>query len=170
MLKTAIKVHKNINIGKYSKLTACLTSESRWYRAKKTAVLERAHVEKFLTRTCDKDYLMSKVALIMGVSGTCRCCELINLKNSDVDDTAAYLLISIPDTKTGISRKFTIIEEGFYILSNDRFFLRYTNQKCTSQPVEINTLSKVSSKGASFFNLANAEAYSGHCMRRSSTT
>ena len=80
--------------------------------------------------------------------------------------------ISIPDTKTGISRKFTIMEEGFFInsvetcrkymslppkmLSNDRFFLRYTNQKCTST---INTLSKVPSKVASFFNLANVEAY-----------
>lgn len=122
----------------------------------------------------------------MGVSGACRCCELTNLKISDVQDRGAYLLVSIPDTKTGISRKFTIIEAGFSIntletcrkymslrpkkLSNDRFFLRYANEKCTSQPVGINTLSKVPSRVASFLNLANAEAYSGHCMRRTSTT
>jgi integrase len=107
----------------------------------------------------------------MGVSGACRCCELTNLKISDV----AYLIVSIPDTKTGVSRKFTILEEGFSIntvkkLSIERFFLRYAKQKCTSQPVGINTLSKVPSIVASFLNLANAEAYTGHCMRRTSTT
>lgn len=122
----------------------------------------------------------------MGVSGACRCCELTNLKISDVEDRGAYLIVSIPDTKTGVSRKFTIIEEGFSIntvekcrkymslrpkkLSIERFFLRYANQNCTSQPVGINTLSKVPSVVASFLNLANAEAYTGHCMRRTSTT
>ena len=34
----------------------------------------------------------------------------------------------------------------------------------------INTLSKVPSRVASFLNFASAEAYSGHCMRRTSTT
>jgi hypothetical protein len=97
----------------------------------------------------------------MGVSGACRCCELTNLKISDVEDRGAYLIVSIPDTKTGVSRKFTILEEGFSIntvekcrkymslrpkkLSIERFFLRYAKQKCTSQPVGINTLSKVPS-------------------------
>jgi hypothetical protein len=48
MLKAAIKVYKNIDIGKYSrKLTAYLRSESRGYKAKKAAVLEGAHVEEF---------------------------------------------------------------------------------------------------------------------------
>jgi hypothetical protein len=47
MLKAAIKVYKNIDIGKYSKLTAYLKSESRGCKAKKAAVLERAHVEEF---------------------------------------------------------------------------------------------------------------------------
>jgi hypothetical protein len=46
-------------------------------------------------------------------------------------------------------------------LSIERFFLRYAKQKCTSQPVGINTLSKVPSIVASFLNLANAEAYTG---------
>ncbi|KAJ8916795.1 hypothetical protein NQ315_005800 [Exocentrus adspersus] len=103
---------------------------------------------------------MIKVALIMGISGS-RCCELTNLKSTDVKDTGSYLLVSIPDTKTGISRKFTIIEEGFCVnaieicrkyislrpirLTQDRFFLRYMNQKCTSHPVGNNTLAKVPS-------------------------
>ncbi|KAJ8911912.1 hypothetical protein NQ315_012326 [Exocentrus adspersus] len=58
---------------------------------------------------------MIKVALIMGISGACRYCELTNLKSTDVKDAGSYLLVSIPDTKTGISRKFTIMEEGFCV-------------------------------------------------------
>ncbi|KAJ8915939.1 hypothetical protein NQ315_016614 [Exocentrus adspersus] len=89
------------------------------------------------------------------------CCESTNLKSTDVKDAGSYLLVSIPDTKTGISRKFTIIEEGFCI---------HMNQKCTFQPVGINTLAKVPSIVASFLNLPNEELYTGHCMRRTSTT
>ncbi|KAJ8921715.1 hypothetical protein NQ315_010625 [Exocentrus adspersus] len=129
-------------------------SESRGYKPKKAAILERAHIEEFLTRACDKEYLMIKVALIMGISGACRCCELTNLKSTkstDVKDAGSYLLVSIPDTKTSISRKFTIIEERF----------------C---PVGINTLATVPSIVASFLNLPNAQLYTSHCMRRTSTT
>jgi hypothetical protein len=63
MLKAAIKVYKNIDIGKYSKLMAYLTS--RRYRPKKAEVLERTHVEEFLTRACDKEYLMIKVISVI---------------------------------------------------------------------------------------------------------
>ncbi|KAJ8910767.1 hypothetical protein NQ315_008888 [Exocentrus adspersus] len=49
-------------------------------------------------------------------------------------------------------------------------FEKYMNQKCTSQPVGINTLAKVPSIVASFLNLSNAELYTGHCMRRTSTS
>ncbi|KAJ8912855.1 hypothetical protein NQ315_007987 [Exocentrus adspersus] len=144
MLKATIKVYKNTDIGKYS---------------------------------CTH---------IMRISGACRCCELTNLKSTHVKGAGSYLLVSIPDTKTGILRKFTIIEEGFCVnaieicrkyislrpirQTQNRFFLRYMNQKCTSQPVGINTLAKVPSIVASFLNFPNAELYTGHCMRRTSTT
>ena len=81
MLKAAIKVHKNIDIGKYSKLTAYLKSESRGYKAKKAAVLERAHVEEFLTRACDKEYLMIKVIslnLLLNFERILGCTNTVN--------------------------------------------------------------------------------------------
>ncbi|KAJ8918172.1 hypothetical protein NQ315_014038 [Exocentrus adspersus] len=43
------------------------------------------------------------------------------------------------------------------------------NQKCTSQTVGINTLANVPSIVASSLNLPNAELYTDHCMRRTST-
>jgi integrase len=124
----------------------------------------------------------------MEVAGGCRCCELTMLKIDDVlvQDMGSYLLVSIADTKTNISRKFTIIKEGFcasavslckkYILlrpkglPHRRFFLRYINEKCTVEAVGINTLAKVPFKVASFLKLPNAKTYTGHCMRRTSTT
>jgi hypothetical protein len=65
MLKAAIKVYKNIDIGKYSKLMAYLKNQSRGYRPKKAEVLERTHVEEFLTRACDKECLMIKVISVI---------------------------------------------------------------------------------------------------------
>jgi hypothetical protein len=65
MLKAAIKVYKNIDIGKYSKLMAYLKNQSRGYKPKKAEVLERTHVEEFLTRACDKEYLMIKVISVI---------------------------------------------------------------------------------------------------------
>lgn len=61
MLKAALRVYKNIDIGKYGKLCAFLKSESRGYKAKKAAVLERAQIEEFLTTASDIEYLMTKV-------------------------------------------------------------------------------------------------------------
>jgi uncharacterized secreted protein with C-terminal beta-propeller domain len=65
MLKAATKVYKSIDIGKYSKLMAYLKNQSRGYRPKKAEVLERTHVEGFLTRACDKEYLMIKVISVI---------------------------------------------------------------------------------------------------------
>ncbi|KAJ8916371.1 hypothetical protein NQ315_005069 [Exocentrus adspersus] len=62
------KVTSDTDIGKYSKFTAYLKSESRGYKPKKAAILERAHIGEFFTRACDKEYLMIKVAFIMGIS------------------------------------------------------------------------------------------------------
>ncbi|KAF2897976.1 hypothetical protein ILUMI_08197 [Ignelater luminosus] len=119
-------------------------------------MLEREHIEEFLESAPDEEYLMIKVHVD-------RCCELTNLKIDDIEDIGSYLLVSIPDTKTNISRRVTIIEEAVslckkYILlrpkglPHRRFFLRYMNQKCTTQAVGINTLAKVP-----FLNLTNAE-------------
>ncbi|KAJ3615881.1 hypothetical protein MTP99_005967 [Tenebrio molitor] len=112
MLKAAIKVYKNIDIGKYSKLMAYLKNQSRGYRPKKAEVLERTHVEEFLTRACDKEYLMIKVALIMGVSGACRCCELTNLKISDVEDRGAYLIVPTTTIRSGTDNNYKLLING----------------------------------------------------------
>lgn len=61
MLKTTLKVHENIDISKYAKLTSYLKSESRTYKPKKSKVLEREHIEEFFDKAPNDKYLMMKV-------------------------------------------------------------------------------------------------------------
>lgn len=127
-----------------------------------------------------------QVALIMGISGACRCDEITKLKVDDIEDKGGYLYVSIPDTKTNVSRSFTVMAEGFttdildlyrkYVcmrpkgIPHGRFFLNYKKEKCTIQPVGINTISKIPQEVASFLNLPEAQLYTGHSLRRSSAS
>ncbi|KAJ8914895.1 hypothetical protein NQ315_016047 [Exocentrus adspersus] len=106
MLKSMLKVHKGCHISKYV--------ESRKYKTK-AKILERNQIEEFLKKAPDVEYLQVKVALILGVAGACRCNELTFLDISDVQDKGSYLYVLIPDTKTNISRSFTVIEEAFSV-------------------------------------------------------
>ncbi|KAJ8917633.1 hypothetical protein NQ315_000117 [Exocentrus adspersus] len=115
MLKSMLKVHKGIDISKYDKLTSYLKVGSRKYKTKKAKILERNQIEEFLKKAPDVEYLQVKVALILGVAGACRCNELTFLDISDVQDKGSYLYVLIPDTKTNISRSFTVIEEAFSV-------------------------------------------------------
>ncbi|KAJ8910680.1 hypothetical protein NQ315_002929 [Exocentrus adspersus] len=154
-------------------------------KTKKAKILERNQIEEFLKKAPDVEYLQVKVALILGVAGACRCNELTFLDISDVQDKGSYLYVLIPDTKTNISRSFTVMEEAFSVnavemcrkyislrpkAAGRRFFLRYVDGKCTTQHVGINTISKTFSKVASFLGLPDPESFTGHGMRRSSAT
>ncbi|CAH1366193.1 unnamed protein product [Tenebrio molitor] len=52
---------------------------------------------------------MIKVALIMGVSGACRCCELTNLKISDVEDRGAYLIVPTTTIRSGTDNNYKLL-------------------------------------------------------------
>ena len=64
MLKSTLKVYKNVNISVYGKLIAYLKSESRTYKPKKAKILEKHHIEKFLKEAPDNTFLMMKVFYI----------------------------------------------------------------------------------------------------------
>lgn len=167
-------------------MTAYLKSKNRTYAPKKAKTLEQEQIAKFLSEAPNDKYLMMKLVLIMGVSGACRCEELTHLSINDIDVKEGYLLVTLPTTKTYKPRRFTVLNEGYTInvlelyqsyvslrpknLGHHRFFLNYRNNKCTIQPVGINTLSKVPKEVALFLNLSEPELYTGHCLRRSSAT
>ncbi|KAJ8918203.1 hypothetical protein NQ315_014070 [Exocentrus adspersus] len=168
---------ESIDISKYGKLTSYLKVGSRKYKTKKAKILERNQIEGFLKNAPDVEYLQVKI-------GNTRCC-IDPGSRSDVRDKGSYLYVLIPDTKTNISRSFTVMEEAFSVNAVEmcrkyislrpkaacrRFFLRYVDGKCTTQHVGINTISKTFSKVPSFLGLPDPESFTGHGMRRSSAT
>ena len=126
------------------------------------------------------------MALIFGVSGGCRCNELVTMSIDNVKDNGSYMLVSVPDTKTNVSGSFTIMKEGFSVnvldicrkymsqrpknVSQTRLVLCYRNEKCIVQRIGVNRLSKIPSVVADFLKLPETELYTAHSMRRTSGT
>ncbi|KAF2891242.1 hypothetical protein ILUMI_14931, partial [Ignelater luminosus] len=52
-----------------------------------------------------------QVALIFGIAGALRREELYKMTLEDINDTGTVLIITIPDSKTHIQRRFTVIVE-----------------------------------------------------------
>lgn len=185
MLKKTLLVNQNVNIGKYHKLGEYLKQSSKGYEAKKSKVLTREEVLKFVHEAPDETFLMVKTALLFGVFGGCRRQELVNMMVDHVEDRGSVVVVNIPETKTDKKRVFTIIEEkemGCLKLtrkylslrpqscSERRLFLNYRNGRCTAQPVGKNTFGKIPSTIATFLGLRDANKYTGHCLRRTSAT
>ncbi|KAJ8914785.1 hypothetical protein NQ315_014526 [Exocentrus adspersus] len=110
-LKATIMVNNDVDISKYSKLIAYLKNKSTGYKPKKSKTFSREEIYKFLLQAPDDHYLMHKVALIFGIAGALRREELYKMKCEDINETENVLIITVPDTKTHVTRRFTIIGE-----------------------------------------------------------
>jgi integrase len=125
--------------------------------------------------------------LIFGIFGACRREEITNLMRRDVQDKGEFILITLPNTKTKITREFAITDgnvQGISCLDlfrkymdlrpsqtkHDRFFLTYRGGKCTQQPVRVNTIGGIPKKIATALGLSEPANYTGHCFRRSSAS
>lgn len=187
MIKAVLNVEKNIDVSKYQKVKAFLKRQGVGYRAKKSKVFYRADIERFLLEASDEIFLLSKVALIMGLAGALRREELYNMTTDNIEKVESVLVITIPDSKTHIQRKFTLIGtevHGINLLDiykkytalrpanvkHNKFFVQYRKGKCTVQTVGINQFSKIPSTIARCLGLQNPEQYTGHSFRRSSAS
>lgn len=123
--------------------------------------------------------------MIFGVSGAMRKDELLKLESDDVQDLGSKFLVTIKASKTHTNRIFTIVDDEQDILLNlirryislrpkhtphKRFFIFYRYDKCSIQPVGVNTFSKLPSQIATFLKLEQPHLYTGHCFRRSSAS
>lgn len=118
----------------------------------------------------------------MGFSGACRRDELTRMSIDDIEYKRDTIHVSVPRTKTNVSRMFVITDANWIELikkysnlrpdgvSNRRFFLTYRNGRCTWCPIGINTIAQVPRVIAEFLELPNPEQYTGHCFRRSSAS
>lgn len=122
-----------------------------------------------------------QVVLILGVMGACRRQELHDLKFDDVKDLGSSLLVTIPNSKTNVSRAFTVTGKYYGICKkymnlrpeackSQYFFVNYYCGKCTVQNVGINKFGNMGKQIATYLNLPDPQSYTGHCFRRSSAT
>ena len=118
---------------------------------------------------------------MMGICGCCRGDEIYRMKVQDIEKQGELLLVRVPDTKTGVSRAFTISPEFFPSVNKytalrpshataKNFFINYQKGKCTIQVIGKNKISKIPLKIASFLQLENPEEFTGHSLCRSSAT
>lgn len=121
------------------------------------------------------------MALIMGIMGACRCNEMKEMNIEHLQDLTSAILVTVPNTKTKVVRKFTVTGNFYEIVkkyvalrpanvTSPSLFLNYKNGKCTSQHIGINKFSAMGKQIATFLNLPNPEMYTGHSFRRSSAT
>lgn len=91
------------------------------------------------------------------------------------------MLVTIPNTKTKITRKFVIDGEFRQIVAkyeslrppnvnSDRFFLNYQSGKCTNQVIGKNKFGNMPKQIAGFLQLPDSNLYTGHSFRRTSAT
>lgn len=108
---------------------ALLKRYSAGYQAKKSNILTRENITKFLLEANDEVFLMTKVgqcntiifgcplckilfifkvAMILGIAGACRKSELTFLRFEDVVDEESYCRVTILTTKTNVVRTFAV--------------------------------------------------------------
>ncbi|XP_074028553.1 uncharacterized protein [Leptinotarsa decemlineata] len=111
MLKSMVNIHEKRDITKFNELQAFLKRKSKSYKPKKSAVLSPKDVIRFLKDAPNDIHLLHKVVLIMGYFGGCRSQELLNMKISDIEDRDSVMVVNVPESKTGVSKKYTVVDE-----------------------------------------------------------
>ena len=181
MIKSMLKLNDKIDIGKYSRLIAFLKKCSVGFESKKSSVFTGDEIRRFFGEAPDDIYLSYKVIAIFGICGACRSDELTKILVEHVKDHDGVYIVSIPDTKTHISRVFTIGSNFYPIVQKyinmrpahaptKRFFLGYINGKVTIQHMGKNKITSISKDIARFLGLPDPDSYTGHCFRRTSAT
>ncbi|KAJ8975569.1 hypothetical protein NQ317_016980 [Molorchus minor] len=142
IVKSCLIIYDNIDISKFPKLITFLKETGDGYQAKKSKILTKNEIDRFLSSTDDKGIF---VGLILGIAGACRTDELINLTVDDIEDVGPSLIVKIPNTKTKIPRIFVVTDVGNMLelfrkylsirpphVKHKRLFLYYKAGKCSS--------------------------------------
>lgn len=120
--------------------------------------------------------------MVIGISGACRCEEMVKMVVDDIQDLGSAIHIRIPNNKTRKPRSFTIVGEQYLSIYKNyaslrpegmrekRFFLKFVNGRCCRMVMGIHKISAVPKEAAVFLKLPGAIEYTGHCLRRTSAT
>ncbi|KAJ8972440.1 hypothetical protein NQ317_016519 [Molorchus minor] len=69
MVKSCLIIYDNIDISKFPKLIAFFKRTGDGYQAKKSKILTKSEIDRFLSSADDKEFLTIKVGLILGIAG-----------------------------------------------------------------------------------------------------
>lgn len=182
MLKSTLSIKQDVDMTHHTKLRAFLKRKSNGYVAKRSKTLTSDEINKFINDAPDYLHLSTKVALVLGICGSCKRDELKNLTMDDIQDVGTAILVKIPTPKKKVPRKF-IVTGHFYniykkyadlrppdITEHNQFFTHYQGGKRTRLPTGINKFGSMAKQIATYLNLPDPENYTGHCFRRSSAT
>jgi integrase len=110
MLRKELIVKKKIRSDeKFVQLQQYLKQVEKNYQPKKSKVLTRKQVLKFLQEAPTEKYFLEKGILVIGVFGAGRRDEFVKMRFTDVRDMSAHVIIDITQSKNGQSRSFFII-------------------------------------------------------------
>uniref|UniRef100_A0ABD2WE08 Tyr recombinase domain-containing protein n=1 Tax=Trichogramma kaykai TaxID=54128 RepID=A0ABD2WE08_9HYME len=178
-IKAMVSCKENKDISKFLELHAFLKSKSKKHIVKKSKVFTPDEISKFLNEAPDTENLLHKVVLVIGLHGCLRTAELLAIQIQDIKEEGTLYHITIPHTKTGISKSFVTCAEVHQLITKyiklrpegmQRFFVQYRNQACTRQNVGKGKLSKIPKDIATFLKLPDSQKYTGHALRRTSAT
>ncbi|KAJ8975882.1 hypothetical protein NQ317_009297, partial [Molorchus minor] len=85
MFKSILNANENVNIIKFTKLIPYLKRKSVGYRPKKSRILTKEEIERFLQEAPDDRFLIERVILIIGVCGALRRDELLKKTIDDIE-------------------------------------------------------------------------------------
>nr|XP_034828518.1 uncharacterized protein LOC117985835 [Maniola hyperantus] len=180
MLKATVKARDDIDVKDYTNLTNFIKRASKGFKSKKANVLSSEHIQKFLDEAPDIIYLVTKVALIFGITGACGRRELADITTKDIEEYGEMFLVRITNKKKKTLRTFTIHGQFYKIVKkyevlrtsrakHDRFFQNYQKGKCTCQPIGVNKLGAMPREIATYLGLPDPESYTGHSFRKTSS-
>ncbi|KAJ8981766.1 hypothetical protein NQ317_002360, partial [Molorchus minor] len=159
MVKSCFIIYDNID--KYKQIPQ---TDRIFEKNREKKILTKSEIDRFLSSADDKEFLMIKIGLILGIAGACRTDELVNLTVDDIEDVGSTLIVKIPNTKTKIPRIFVVTDVG-NMLELFRKYLSLLRSQLARIPWE-----KMPSVVAAYLKLPDVACYTGHCLRRSSAT
>lgn len=120
---------------------------------------------------------MMQAVTVFGVYGCCRIDELTNVMMNDVNDDGSAIVVRIPDSKTKITKVYSITGTMAKIvrkykklrpprIASERFFIQYRGGKCLMQVIGKHTISEMPRKIATFLELPDSAGYTGHSIRK----
>lgn len=140
MLKTTIRLNRDVDISKYPRLTAFLKSKSRGYKPKKAMIFHEEELARFLNEAPDSQFLAVKVsecilsvtiyhflnshaslfncqvASIISLCGCLRMNELIHVLVEHITEKPDMYLFDIPKTKNLTARSFPVLGNWFHTI------------------------------------------------------